>query len=245
MPAKLDPTAPRKKYALLRFVRRWNKAQPKRRIERPEGFNPKTRKVGKPAREFVRRLQREVGLPVTGGFDRMTMAKILPPGVRGQVMAVVHSEVGTHEWPAGSNWGPVKRFLKAAGIAFAAPWCAAFVTWALRKAGYTGPLPTSPGWVDSWLALARKHGLLKPISQSRRGDLWVWHFGNDRTAHIGFCDEGIKEAGEPGLADDVAYYVDGNVGAHGGSVRDSSRAAGQISYCIDLVKLAKLGWRLP
>ncbi len=153
MPAKLDPTAPRKKYALLRFVRHWNKAHPKRRIERPRASTPRRARWESRRASSSAACSARLAYPSPASLTGRPWRGSLPPGVRGQVMAVVHSEVGTHEWPTGSNWGPVKKFLKAAGIALAAPWCAAFVTWALRQAGYTGPLPASPGWVDSWLEL--------------------------------------------------------------------------------------------
>lgn len=236
MPAKLDHTAPRKKYRLLGFSRRWNKKHPHNRIEKPEGFDPKTKRVGSYAREFVRRMQEATGLPVTGKFDEATLRLLFPPGVRGQVMAVAHSQLGLHEWPAGSNWGPIKKFLKAIGLGPGNPWCAAFVCWVLRHAGYTGPLPSSPGWVDAWVELARKHGCLKDVDASKLGDLWVWGFGSDPTAHIGFCDD--KNMNDP-----EADGLDGNVGDYGGEVTHVTRSEAQITYCIDLVKLSRLGWK--
>jgi hypothetical protein len=225
-----DPTAPRKKYALLKFVRdKWNPAHPNKQIARVEGFDPESEYVGPPAREFLRNMQKAVGFTVTGKFDQATMLLILPPGLRGRVMARAHAELGETEWPPGSNWGPVAEYLKAAGIDFGAPWCAAFVYWVLRHENFAH-LPAGPAAVASWLSFGQQHSLLKPVAKSVYGDLWIWEFGGNPHAHIGFCDEGVKGS--------LAYYIDGNVGANGGTVTDSTRYAYQIHAVIDLVKLA-------
>jgi hypothetical protein len=232
MPGKTDPTAPRKKYALLRWVRTYNTRNPQRPILTPKGFNPESPRVGAPAREFVKRFQRATGLQVTGHFDEPTMARLLPPGIRGEVMALAHSEVGEHEWPPGSNAGPVMEYLRPLGIGPGAPWCAAFVTWVLHHKGFRH-FPPNPAYVPSWEEWARQHDLLKPRHLSKRGDLWVWNWDGGAPDHIGFCDEGIKGG-------TTAFYLDGNVGAYGGSVTDAGRPANGIETVIDLVKLHAL-----
>jgi hypothetical protein len=233
MPVLLyDPTAPRKKWALTKFARDvWNPAHPKRLIARPKdgsGFNPDTPHVGEPARAFLREVQKVVGLPVTGKFDLATMQMILPIGARGRVMARAHAELGETEWPPGSNWGPVSEYIKAAGFNYGVPWCGCFVYWVLSHEGFK-KLPLGAAAVESWLNYGSARKLLKPVSQSRSGDLWIWNFSGNIHAHIGFCDEGVKG--------NTAYYVDGNVGANGGTVTDSSRYASQIHAVIDLDKL--------
>lgn len=234
MPTTIDPTAPRKKYALLKWVRKYNARNPSQRIDRPDGFNPDSKRIGKPARTYLKSMQRKAGLPVTGHFDEGTMARLLPPGLRSKVMAKAHSQLGVHEWPSGSNSGPVRKYLEAAGYPWAGPWCAAFVTWCLLKCGFSRKaLPPYPASVDSWLDHARKHDCLKPVSKSLRGDLWVWGFSGDPDAHIGFCDDA-------NAVDQTAYGLDGNVGAYGGSVTHVTRSAGQITACIDVVKLRRV-----
>jgi hypothetical protein len=228
----VDPMAPRKKYALLKFVRdTWNPKHPNKQIARVAGFDPETEVVGEPAREFLRNMQRATGLTVTGKFDAATMLLILPPGLRGRVMARAHAELGESEWPPGSNWGPVAEYLKAAGINFGAPWCAAYVYWNLSRERFPH-LPTGPAAVESWLNFGTQHKLLKPVAKSQFGDLWIWEFGGNVHAHIGFCDEGVKGY--------LAYYLDGNVGANGGTVTDAARSASQIHAVIDLEKLYSL-----
>ena len=226
-----DPTAPRKKYALLKWSRKYNAANPAHRIATPHGFNPEAKAIGTPARDFVRLMQRATGLPVTGQFDEATMRRLLPPGIRGAVMAKAHGQLGVHEWPDGSNSGPVRKYLEAAGYPWAGPWCAAFVTWVLKMCGFRR-LPANPASVESWLEFGQAHGLLKPVAKSLHGDLWIWAFGGNPHAHIGFADEGVKGG--------IAYFLDGNVGDHGGTVTDSERAAYQIHAVIDLVKLHNL-----
>lgn len=230
--SKPDNTAPRKKYALIKWVRRYNKRNPAHAIVVPQGFTPSSKRIGQPARTLLGIMQSRSGLTVTRKFDEKTMLKLFPPGIRGKVMAKAHSQLGVHEWPSGSNSGAVRKYLEAAGYPWAGPWCAAFVTWVLKKCGIKH-LPDSPASVDSWMAFARRHDLLKSEEKSLKGDLWIWSFGGDPTAHIGFCDDTKPR-------DSVAYYLDGNVGDYGGQVTNASRAASQIHACIDLVKLNNL-----
>jgi hypothetical protein len=232
MPLNHDPTAPRKKWALLKYVRDvWNPAHPNKQIARVPGFDPDSEYVGPPAREFLKAMQRATGLQVTGTFNVETMTFLLPPGIRGRVMARAHAELGETEWPPGSNWGPVAEYLRAAGIPFGAPWCAAFTYWVLTHTGFAREhLPSGPAAVESWLNFGTAKKLTKPVAKSVYGDLWIWEFGGNPHAHIGFCDEGVKGS--------MAWYLDGNVGANGGTVTDATRAAYQIHAVIDLVKLA-------
>ena len=65
-----DPKAPRRKRALRRWVRRYNLRHPNKPIETPKGFNPRTKKVGAPARELLKRMQRAAGQDVSGQFEQ-------------------------------------------------------------------------------------------------------------------------------------------------------------------------------
>ena len=228
-----DPTAPRKKYALRKWVRKYNARNPQRRILTPGGFNPDSERVGTPARELLRSMQRAAALPVTGKFDQRTMARLLPPGVRGRVMARAHAELGEHEWPPASNRGAIEEYLAAVGLGGGYAWCAAFVTWDLKHEVPHLRLPANPAYVPSWLEFAKDHGLLKPVSKSLKGDLWIWNWDGGTPDHIGFCDDTNPR-------DPVAYYLDGNVGAYGGSGTNAARPANGIQACVDLVKLSRL-----
>jgi hypothetical protein len=232
--------APRKKYLLVKAIRIWNDKHPNEKIEYAiidnSKFQPETLVIGPPARETLKRWQRATKQDVTGQFNRKTMRALLEvvnpsAGIRNDVMATAHDEEGTHEWPPGSNRGPVMKYLESIGIKFGAPWCAAFVSWCLKENGFKTIAP-QPAWCPSWYEFAAKKGLLKPMRDSKSGDLWLWNWNGGPVDHIGFCDEGLKGS--------MAYYVDGNVGANGGTVTDSARPSSGIAYVIDLQKLYKL-----
>jgi cell wall-associated NlpC family hydrolase len=75
----------------------------------------------------------EGGPPVKGG-SRSAQALI----------KVAESQKGVQEGSAEQQ-----RFASAAGISAAQAWCAAFVTWALKRVG-VGNLPSDPASVSSW-----------------------------------------------------------------------------------------------
>jgi len=86
----------------------------------------------------------------------------------------------------GNNWGPtVKLYLKAAGVFSPAPWCAAFVTWCLKAAGYTQKFPKYPASTAWWVKFAKENKIF--VRNPRRGDLFVWNIKG--AGHIGFVAE--------------------------------------------------------
>lgn len=240
MPLLHDPTAPRKKFALAKWIRNYNdKHLSSERITyyRAEGetesaFDPSTEVIGIPARETLKKVQRIWNVPVSGHFDNATMKRLLPVGLRGSVMARAHGELGVHEWPSGSNSGPVRKYLEAAGYPWAGPWCAAFVTWVLLKEDVE-KVPKGAASVEVWLNYAHRHDLIRPVQKSELGDLWIWGMGGNPHAHMGFCDDTDPK-------DAVAYGLDGNVGSYGGMVTQVRRASGLITACVNLEKLARL-----
>ena len=126
-------------------------------------------------------------------------------------LRIAESQLGVHE-TAGSNSGPeVDRYLASAGAAPGNPWCASFVTWALRQSGH--PLDGS-GWaaVSHWVGAAEQHahGLsLVSAHDARPGDVvaYDWGGGNDFSGdgHIGILASGVG-------ADGVFSAVEGNAG---------------------------------
>jgi len=230
----IDPTAKRKKYLLVGAIREWNATHPKQHVSYAPGFDPDTEKIGTPARETLRAYSRTAWHDTTGVWNADTMRRLIlvrnpRAGIRAEVMALAHSQLGVHETPDGSNWGPVAKYLEAVGIHGGAPWCASFVTWALKKCGLRA-YPPNPAYVPSWEDWGRQHGLLIPVKDSKLGDLWVWNWDGGLADHIGFCDD--SNPGDP-----VAYYLDGNIGNR---VTQGSRPAAGIEVAISLAKLAAL-----
>lgn len=229
-------TGHRKKFLLKRYVLLRNKKNPQHLIHIAEGFNEKNDHIGDPARTTLKAMQRMTGIPATGRFDLATMRKLLPPGIRGEVMAIAHSQLGVHEWPPGSNSGEVRKYLTAAGYPWAGAWCVSFIYWDLLQADFKREhLPSGPASTPNWATFARAHGCTKPISKSLPGDIWLYEWGNGdgMLDHGAFCDD-------PNPRDPTGLSLDGNVGAYGGSVTQVARPAGSIAVCIDLVKLHNL-----
>ena len=90
-------------------------------------------------------------------LDQTLVEIVLPVSFGTKVIRAAAGEVGVMEHPAGSNDGPRVSEYQAVTGAFRQPWCASFVSWCYRQAGYHGPLPASPGWVPSWSSAARHH----------------------------------------------------------------------------------------
>ena len=104
------------------------------------------------------------------------------------------SQIGVEEVPRGSNWGPmVKVFLRAAGLAGPAPWCAAFVTWCLVIAGVQrSKLPLASASTAAWIKWAWVNHRF--YTSPKRGDLFVW---NDQgKGHIGFVADVYPKTGK-------------------------------------------------
>jgi len=96
----------------------------------------------------------------------------------------------------GENRGErVEEYLAAAGLGPGNPWCASFVTWCLRKAGYQGGPQAGAGAVRYWAKWAEDRGrLLSGGAFARRGDLFLW-LNEDGTGHTGFVCEVARKLG--------------------------------------------------
>jgi hypothetical protein len=189
-------------------------------ISIPKGFRVGSPHVGRPCRDLIKAAQREGGLKaVTGRFDHATTWLIMP--LRWRIVSLSAEELGVREWPAGSNRGKrVEEFLRAAGLGPGSPWCASFCWWVLVECGYRGYGPITKGWVPSWEEWGQKKGLLVNKLRAQRGDFVTFKFG-----HIGIVTRNY------GLAKRVAS-IDGNIGAHGGSVAHATRPFWQVDKVI-------------
>ena len=169
-----------------RKVKRWSKSYALfHKLPVPKGLRVTRNKWGAYAKMLCRTIQKFNGWTQTGVPDVKYIAKVKP--FRLKLMAVVTKELGTKEWPPGSNWGPVKEYLRAAGFSFPTPWCASFVTYCLKKAGWGKGWPTLKGWVPSWDGWGTKKGYKISKYKARRGDIVIFDWERDGGGdHIGF-----------------------------------------------------------
>jgi hypothetical protein len=130
-----------------------------------------------------------------------------PTRIRALEKAV--TQIGVKEYPAGSNWGlQVSAYLRAAGVTFPAPWCAAFVTWCFKRVGYnTGVL--YPASVESWVQWAPRVGYA--VHRPLRGDVVCYDWGTDNWYdHIGFVEKVLALRWSAGRFVGLVRTVEGN-----------------------------------
>lgn len=136
---------------------------------------------------------------------------------------IARTQLGVKEHPPGSNWGPrVKTYLASAGIKSPAPWCAAFVTYCLTRAGYHVTTP-GPASVESWEQWANRHGYL--VNRPLRGDLVCYDWdANNWYDHIGFVERvlALRWRGRQFIG--LAMTIEGNTSS--GSRGDQSNGGG-------------------
>jgi hypothetical protein len=113
-----------------------------------------------------------------GPKTRWALAIADLPRWRRRIVQVACSQVGVVEAPLGSNRGTeVDAYLRPAGVGLGLPWCAAFVSWALREAGLDCVRYTA-----SAASLLRS---LRPVcSPAQPGDVFGW-VNPDGTGHVG------------------------------------------------------------
>ena len=149
-----------------------------------KGFDANRRgPLGRPARNLLRRVQANMeatgnypNVMPTGVLDKPSREALVPPRTLGDV--AVHyalREVGVHESPWGSNAGPRIHTYQSVTGAYNAAWCASFVSWCYRQAGYRGTV-TAGAW--AWENLAPR----VVLELARPGDPVIFNIG---TGHIG------------------------------------------------------------
>lgn len=228
---KSDIMVLRKKAVLKTFITRWNGKNPKFQIDTPAGVKMSVPTVNKAEVVWLKNMQQRLVLPVTGKFDYPTMLKLFPNGTRGAVMALAYSELEAKEWPSAVHTATILSMLTEFDIGPGNLLNAAFVAWVLRESGCK-QFPQDAGFVPAWLKFAESRGLLKNMSLSKPGDIWIWNWDNGLVNRIGFCDEG-----ECGI---TAYSLAGNVGLSSGILEDAERPDNGVAYVIDLVGFSRL-----
>lgn len=98
----------------------------------------------------------------------------------------------------------VTRFLAGVGLGPGYAWCAAFVTYCIRQAGYTGDLPKGAAAVQNWVTWAKATGRL--VKSPSRGDLGF--LSATGPSHIFFVVSVDERLG-------VARTIEGNTNAEG------------------------------
>jgi hypothetical protein len=130
-------------------------------------------------------------------------------------LAFAKNQLGTHETPAGSNWGgKVQDWIKLAGYAGPVPWCGCFVNACVVSAG----IPNGKGWIGYTPAI---------IAHAKNGTGgWSWHAegnpgdlvlfdtpGGDPAVHVGMVLKRIAHG----------HYLtrEGNTSSGGGGSQDN------------------------
>ncbi len=142
-----------------------------------------------------------------------------------EVLAIARGEVGTTEWPSGSNKVKYNTWYYGREVSGAAyPWCMAFVQWVFNAAGHALPFKTA-----SCSALLNWYKSYKPgcvVDKPVRGAIAIYTFG-----HTGVVDA-VN-------ADWSFYAIEGNTAAseagsqsNGGGVFEKRRSAGLVTAYI-------------
>lgn len=103
-----------------------------------------------------------------------------------QVVHTAESQLGVHEIPDGSNWGPQVADYQAVTGAYHAPWCASFAQWVLVHSGY-GPFANRSAGVFYIRDWAYQRGLLR--ATPRPGVLVLFL---NSTGHMGVVESVVQ-----------------------------------------------------
>lgn len=142
-----------------------------------------------------------------------------------EVLAIARGEIGTTEWPSGSNRVKYNDWYYGRAVSGGAyPWCMAFVEWVFNAAGRALPFKTA-----SCSALLSWYRANKPECVSRKpvpGAVVIYNFG-----HTGVC---VRDNG-----DGTITAIEGNTSAgdsgsqsNGGGVFEKRRSAGLVTAYI-------------
>ncbi len=102
----------------------------------------------------------------------------------------------------------VERFLSAVGLGGGYAWCAAFVYWCIKNAGWSGKL-TGGAAVRNWIRWARETNRIVPHSQIKRGMIFAF-MTNQTQGHMGFVVRSEKRGG-----DIIIHTIEGNTNRAG------------------------------
>lgn len=123
--------------------------------------------------------------------------------LKGDVLAIAAQEVGVREKTGRNDGARVEAYLHAVGLHRGDPYCAAFVSWAYGKSGYTAPVT---GWSPDLFPPNRVVTVPAP------GDVFgVYITAKGRIAHCGIVER--KHS-------DFIYTIEANTNNSGGAEGD-------------------------
>ena len=111
-----------------------------------------------------------------------------------QLASIYTAEIGIREATGNNDGSRVEEYLHYVKLKRGDPWCAAFVCWALGKAGLPNP---RSGYCPALFPRSRivwqrsRHAATKtPQNTPARGDVFgIWFASKGRIAHAGFVEE--------------------------------------------------------
>lgn len=144
------------------------------------------------------------------------------------VLDVAESQLGVHEEPRGSNWGPeIKEYLNSVGLNTPNPWCISGVYWCAREVyGDAVPFFKSGHVLTTWRKTKKEYKFSKP----KVGDIFIMDFGGG-AGHAGFVTKVI------GNKIETIEFNSNDEGARDGFEVCRKPNGRKISSCIGFIRL--------
>ena len=111
------------------------------------------------------------------GFDNKTTPDPYAKE-RIRILQIASSQLGVREATGKNDGAAVAAYLNATGLKVGYPWCAAYVSWVFKTAGYTQP---RTAWSPALFPKARQS--LEPLPANLFG---IYYANLKRIAHVGF-----------------------------------------------------------
>jgi hypothetical protein len=126
---------------------------------------------------------------------RLAVAEVKEPS-RENLREIILSQVGVTELTGKNDGVQVEAYLKSSGLKKGHPWCAAFIFWCYKKAGYIVKI-NNPAYSPNWFPKDRliySKNIRQSLDVANKpvewGDVVGFYFPElKRIAHIEFVDE--------------------------------------------------------
>lgn len=135
-----------------------------------------------------------------------------------QVLALADSQIGTGEFPPGSN---KQKYARETGLPNGVSWCAIFICWLMQKGSVVIPAKARTASSRTMYAEAVKAGLGVKMNAIRQGDVVHMSRGprNKWLGHVGIVERVLPN----GMVETVEGNTNGKGSATGGSVLRHTR----------------------